>query len=545
MTRRRLLGYGAAGVVGAAVTLRGPLATQGRPSAGEISDRWELRAPSLLPAVFARATSVDRGEPIELAVACDREYSVDVWRAGWYGAPGLLRCVSASRGGSRDPNRNLSSTRVRSDRRTGEVRCVWRTTDVLPTDDWPTGLYLVNVRSDDGRDTQTIVTVRDDRSTADVLYIASTATWQAYNGWGGRSLYDFNSHGATTLAATPRAVAVSFDRPYDNAIAPSLNWPLRTELALITWLERLGYTVAYSDDASLGQTAAQLAQHRALVIGQHSEYWDAAARRAVEGALGQGVSLCALSSNTCFWKVRYGEGGRRLVCYKTIENGDAASDPVEPTTIWRDPEIDEPENELFGVMYIGDGDADGNAYPLILDRSDDPLLRYVFDGTEGDTLRLGEDIVGWEWDGRVANGREPADLRVLGASPVSGAHLWVRGVPAGDTVRFRSDPARTIAAGRGLGVYHTVKGVRQHSGYVQANARAQATAYSHAGGGLVFAAGTNQWGLGLEPVCYLGGYEGSPSAGARLPALSQLTYNILGSMGARAHTLAAAPEIVA
>jgi hypothetical protein len=413
------------------------------------------------------------------------------------------------------------------------------------TDGWPSGLYLVNVRSDDGRDTQTVVTVRDDRSSSDVLYIASTATWQAYNGWGGRSLYDFNSHGDVTLAATPRAVAISFDRPYDNAVAPSLNWPLRTELALITWLERLGYDVAYSDDASLGGHAAMLAQHRALVIGQHSEYWDSAARDAVEAAAQQGVSICSLSSNTCFWKVRYDEGGRRLISYKTIENGDAASDPVEPTTIWRDPEVDRPENALFGVMYIGDGDSDGLSFPLVLERSDDPLLRNVFKDTDGDALSIGDDLVGWEWDGRVSNGHEPAGLRVIGSSPVHGSHLWVRGVPPGDTVHFATDPARAIRTGHGQGVYHTVSGARQHSGYVAATAHAQATAYRHAGGGLVFAAGTNQWGLGLEPTCYLGSYAGAPGSGARIPALSQLTYNVLSAMGARARTVSAAPEIVA
>jgi hypothetical protein len=543
ITRRRLLGYGAAGLAGAAITLRGPLATHGPPRVGEVSDRWTLRAPSALPAVFARASSVNRGEAVELAVASDRDYSVEVWRAGWYGRRGVLRCVSATRGGSRDPNRNLSSDRVRADAKTGEVRCNWATTDVLPTDDWPTGLYLVNVRADDGRDTQTIVTVRDDRSSSDVLYVSSTATWQAYNGWGGRSLYDFNSHGAPTLAATPRAVAVSFDRPYDNAHAPSLNWPLRTELALVTWLERLGYDLAYSDDASIGRHSASLPRHRAIVIGQHSEYWDTSARRAVEAAAGQGVSICSLSSNTCFWKVRYGEGGRRLVCYKTIENGDAAHDPVEPTTLWRDPAVAEPENALFGVMYIGDGGGGSLTFPLVLERSDDPLLRHVFDGAAGDTLRLGESIVGWEWDGRVANGKEPAGLRVLGSSPVNGPHLWVRGQPSGDTVRFESAPAATIAAGNGVGVYHTVAGSRQHSGYVDADAHAQVAAYRHAGGGLVFAAGTNQWGLGLEPTCYVGAYAGAPRDGVRLKPLSQLTYNVLSAMGARAHTLASAPEI--
>jgi hypothetical protein len=545
ITRRRLLGYGAAGIAGAAATLRGPLATHGRPVAGELSARWTLRAPSALPAVFARATSVDRGEPVQLAVACDRDYSVEVWRTGWYGRPGLLRCVWASQGGSRDPTRNLSSERVRSDAKTGEVRCDWVTTDVLPTDGWPTGLYLVNVRAEDGRDSQTIVTVRDDGSSSDVLYIASTATWQAYNGWGGRSLYDFNSHGESTLAATPRAVAISFDRPYDNVAAPSLNWPLRTELALVTWLERLGFDVAYDDDASIGRHSASLSRHRAIVIGQHSEYWDIDARRAVEAALAQGVSLCTLSSNTCFWKVRYDEGGRRLACYKTIENGDAAADPVEPTTLWRDPAVGEPENALFGVMYIGDGGGGSLTFPLVLERSDDPLLRHVFDGASGDALHLGDGIVGWEWDGRFSNGREPAGLRVLGSSPVRGPHLWVRDLPSGTTVRFAAPPASAIAEGRGVGVYHTVAGARQRSGYVEADAHAQVTAYQHEGGGLVFAAGTNQWGLGLEPACYLGGYAGAPSDGARLRPLSQLTYNVLSAMGARATTLTAAPEIVA
>jgi hypothetical protein len=121
----------------------------------------------------------------------------------------------------------------------------------------------------------------------------------------------------------------------------------------------------------------------------------------------------------------------------------------------------------------------------------------------------------------------------------------VRGVPSGDTVVFVTDPARAIATGHGQGVYHTVSGARQQSGYVAATAHAQVTAYRHAGGGLVFAAGTNQWGLGLEPACYLDGYAGAPTSGARIPALSQLTYNVLSAMGARARTISAAPEIVA
>ena len=57
-----------------------------------------------------------------------------------------------------------------------------------------------------------------ERASADssILVQASVNTWEAYNNWGGKSLYDFNS---TDLAPANR---VSFDRP----VAPGGQWPV-------------------------------------------------------------------------------------------------------------------------------------------------------------------------------------------------------------------------------------------------------------------------------------------------------------------------------
>src|SRR5207237_568526 len=42
------------------------------------------------------------------------------------------------------------------------------------------------------------------------------------------------------------------------------------------------------------------------------------------------------------------------VDYKTIEGSGSPTDPVSPTTTWRDPTINQPENGLVGQMYIGE-----------------------------------------------------------------------------------------------------------------------------------------------------------------------------------------------
>jgi hypothetical protein len=50
--------------------------------------------------------------------------------------------------------------------------------------------------------------VRDDSRTADILFVSSSSTMQAYNPWGGKSLYPYNSTNSKP------ATAVSYNRPY-------------------------------------------------------------------------------------------------------------------------------------------------------------------------------------------------------------------------------------------------------------------------------------------------------------------------------------------
>jgi hypothetical protein len=95
---------------------------------------------------------------------------------------------------------------VTFDQTTGLVVAGWPSTFSISTrsDDgkaWLTGVYLVLLTKDDGRQTAAIFTLRDDSRDAEVGVHIPTATYQAYNDYGGESLY-VSTHG---LSETERA----------------------------------------------------------------------------------------------------------------------------------------------------------------------------------------------------------------------------------------------------------------------------------------------------------------------------------------------------
>src|SRR5262249_29883226 len=89
---------------------------------------------------------------------------------------------------------------------------------------WTSGIYQINLTTTPGNGPATpgFVTfvVRDDASTSKILYVLPTASWQASNEWGGKSLNDFSSSGSAVGAlsasepSSKRAFEVSYNRPY-------------------------------------------------------------------------------------------------------------------------------------------------------------------------------------------------------------------------------------------------------------------------------------------------------------------------------------------
>src|SRR5207249_4869769 len=124
------------------------------------------------------------------------------------------------------------------------------------TADWPSGIYVLRiVRDSDGADNQILLVVRDDTRSSAILYGAAFATYEAYNSYGGKSLYDYNSSGTNTVSGTARAVKVSFDRPFAN-LSNDNDFYAKSDSAFVYWLEQQGYDVDYEANTDLEHDAA-------------------------------------------------------------------------------------------------------------------------------------------------------------------------------------------------------------------------------------------------------------------------------------------------
>ena len=456
---------------------------------------------------FATAQSINHGESVGLKVntAAGASYSAYVYRSGYYGGAGArLYSVVTGLVGTAQPACTSAPTT------TGLVDCSnWSTSaTITTTTNWPSGAYLVRlVRADNGAENHILFVVRDDAGTSDLLYGLPFSTYEAYNGYGGKSLYPFNSTGANTVAGNQEAVKVSFDRPFDYArIGGTHDWYTRSDYPLVYWLERSGYDVSYQSNTDMELNGARVKNHRAYLLGAHDEYYSAAMRGALEQARDAGVSLFDSGANGIYWKVRYenGPGGgqnRVLVCYKSTATG--VTDPSGiPTGTWRDPAgANKPENALLGVMYIGDNSS--SFFPFTVRAADgtDSAYRYTAlqNQAAGSSTNIGASLVGWEWDARVANGFEPPRVKTLSATAVNGNLIQNNG-----------------------------------ASYTTGSSTSNAAKYTAASGALVFATGSNHWVRGLALNA---DGEGEPDL-----RIQQTATNVLQDM--RATPTTPAPSIV-
>ncbi len=386
---------------------------------------WQDGVGSHAIEAYTDRVSARAGDQVSVQVRSDAAHPARwaLYRLGWYGGAGARKVAEGDAGtvGPQAPCPPEAGT--------GLVRCAWPTAFRMTIPGGvPSGYFGVKVIRDDGVATFAPVVVVDDRP-ADLVVESAEYTWQAYNAWGGESLY-VDATGKLQMFATK----VSFDRPYEGRTG--LGAAVFHELPFARWAERWGYDVAYTTDAEVGlRGATYLLQAGAFVTVGHDEYWSGANRDAVEAARDAGMPLLFLGANFGYWKVRTespGAGGlpRVLVCYKfTVfdPNADPVSGP-DRTGLFRDPQIGRPENALVGAMYES---WLLQRFPLV---ATDPSS-FLFAGTglgAGDAVPL---VAGGEYDVFVRNGVEPDGARVVATLPVVDA----MGVPgAGTTVHYRA-----------------------------------------------------------------------------------------------------------
>ncbi|MFJ9834567.1 N,N-dimethylformamidase beta subunit family domain-containing protein [Streptomyces sp. NPDC101169] len=391
---------------------------------------WRIRSrgPATAVAGYTDRVSVTPGEECGLHVSTTAPaFRVSAFRVGWYGGTGA-RLVWSS---GRIPGRVQPEPRLLSGTRT--VRADWPRTTSFGTAGWPEGAYLLRLDAEGGHQRYVPLIVRSTRGAGRTVLMHAPATWQAYNRWGGHSLY-----AGPSGAYADRSLAVSFDRPYDSSGAEKF---LVYEWAAVVLAERLGIPLAYTTGTDVHLDPAVLRGASAVVCLGHDEYWTPEQRRHVTLARDAGANVAFLGANTCFRRVRLEPGGERpdrtVVCYKSSFRADPCypARPAQVTTDFRRSPAADPESSMTGVLYEG--------YPV-----DAPYVVHAADHWvyEGTGVRPGDGfghLVGVEYDRVTPGAPVPEPLEITAHSP-----LVCNGR------RSHSDSAY-YTAGSGAGVFAT------------------------------------------------------------------------------------------
>ncbi|MGL2962857.1 DUF4082 domain-containing protein [Flavobacterium sp. RSB2_4_14] len=460
---------------------------------------------------FATQISVNTGQTIDFKIdvkAPATNYSIKIYRLGYYN--GLGARLIADLG-------NFSGVAQPTplyDPITGKTDCSnWSVSSSWNTGTFTSGLYLAKLtRTDTLGSSHIAFVVRNDNGGADMLFKTSDTTWQAYNGYGGNSLY-VDNNGVPNF---DHATKVSYNRPFNTrggggGSGASEDWLFNAEYPMIRWLERNGYNVSYTTDVDMDKDPKQITPtatqttygHKILLSVGHDEYWSIAERTKFENARDAGVHLAFFSGNEIYWKVRWEDDYRSLVCYKEGTLGEnlcgfkCDTSSSIWTGLWRDgspttysgSDGGKPENALSG--QISWGDATGS----IVVTDEYKNLRFwrntsVATSAVGQNVNLPFGTLGYEFDFEQP---QFASFNPKGRITMSNTNL------SGKTHKL--------------------------------------SLYRHSSGALVFGAGTVQWSWGLDDVHDRG--NAAPSL-----AMQQATLNLFTDMGVSPATIQSELSIV-
>jgi hypothetical protein len=224
--------------------LPGPAADVGGLAYGSVTGY--VSAPAVLPGYTER---------IYVDAAGSRRVRIEIFRIGWYhGAGG--REVLISRWlplVSQPPCTHMYET--------GLTQCDWRPTLTFRVPSaLPSGVYIAKLTTHGGA-SDCLFVVGSTRPRP-LLAQLPTSTYEAYNAWGGDSLYPGGTD-RVGVTGTTQGVAVSYDRPYDSVTGAGQFFA--RDVAMVRFLERYGYPVSYTTSESVNDHPSQLAGHRVLV----------------------------------------------------------------------------------------------------------------------------------------------------------------------------------------------------------------------------------------------------------------------------------------
>lgn len=464
---------------------------------------------------FATDISYNKNQTVNFKIKVNSSatnYRLDIYRIGYYNGNGARKIATVSPTTSQIANaRNqpaciTNSSTALYDCGNWNVSGSW----TIPSNT-TSGIFVAKATLTGGLtgSSHIVFIVRDDAGSSDILFQTSDTTWQAYNKYGGASLY---SGGPGVQGG---AYKVSYNRPFNTrSVDNGQDWLFNSEYPMVRWLEANGYDVSYFTGVDSDRYGDLIQNHKLFLSVGHDEYWSKQQRQKLEAARDNGVNLAFFSGNEVYWKTRWENSidasstpYRTLVCYKETHAGAKIDPSPEWTGTWRDPRFSppsdggRPENALTGTLFtVNDGATTAIQVP-----AEDGKVRFwrntsIANLAPGSTATLTDGTLGYEWDEDIDNGFRPAGLIRMSTTTVNNAPVLTD---------FGS------SFGSGTAIHHLT--LYKYTGSTGKNV-------------LVFGSGTVQWPWGLD---------GNHDRGTSIPNLSmqQATVNLFADMGVQPATI--------
>ena len=296
------------------------------------------------PEGWFSAPSATCGQSVGLHISGNgTPVTIKVFRMGYYGGAGA-RLIEATTTPSISQYSVTGPSKKPESLLTTNWPVAWNFTINKQT---PPGQYLVRLEDKNGDANFVPIMVTNPQSTSSVTFISSILTWQAYNEWGGYSLYK----GPNRTRAS-RAMVVTFNRPYDGDGAGQFRY---MEFPIVRLAEKLGIDMNYITDLELNGNAAYLKNAKSIVVGGHSEYWTMQMRSTIDAVVARGVNLVSFGGNAGYNRPRLANNNRELVMWRGANSDPNRKNPVLATTRWRSFPIYQPEAAILGAQYVGLG----------------------------------------------------------------------------------------------------------------------------------------------------------------------------------------------
>jgi putative cell wall-binding protein len=320
---------------------------------------------------YVDKSSYNPGENIQFFINSLNNYNVEIYRMGYYDGNGAQFKASYGEYAARKQTSSVNPVTMAAN---------WQKSfEITIPANWESGMYLAKIIDSNLKETYVPFVVKNPNPDPDGIgIIISTNTYQAYNNWGGKSLYGYNSSNSQA------AIKVSFNRPYleGNGAGQFFSY----EYNMIRWLEKKGYKLSYYTNQDTDHGLLTQNKIKTLLIPGHDEYWTMQSRTEIESLSKTAMNLGIFNANVGYWQVRFEDNNQTMVAYKANADQDPyqSINPSLVTTYFRSSPVNLPENKVLGIMYNGIPD---KTVPMVVSNAS----HWLYEGTG---LKNGDKIPG-------------------------------------------------------------------------------------------------------------------------------------------------------